>query len=172
MNPKIKHVLWVAVFIVSALPAQAQDTDVEMGVVTANRLNVRGRPLATAEIACQLKKGDLVEIRERRLVQTVGTNTQMWLRSVLPQQANVWVQSGFLDEKGNITARVNGRAGPSLMWPVLCLFSKGDAVNVRTNAQDWVGVVPPRTASAWVAAPFVTNETTNIPTAPIAPQNP
>lgn len=147
-----------------ALRAQAP----EMGTVTGDRVNIRGRPLPTAEICVQTRKGDLVEIYERRLVQTAGTNTEMWVRVGLPSSATVWVQSSFLDGQGTVTARVNGRAGPSLMWPVVHVFSKGDAVSVRTNVAEWAGITPPRGASGWMAGRFITNATLNIPTAPAA----
>ncbi len=139
-----------------------------MGTVTADRVNIRGRPLPTAEICAQTRKGDLAEIYERRLIQTVGTNTEMWVRVGLPPSATVWLQSSFLDEKNVVTARVNGRAGPSLMWPVIHVFSKGDTVAVRTNSAEWAGISPPRGASGWMAGRFITNSTLNIPTAPAA----
>lgn len=156
--------LFLPVLSAGALRAQAP----EMGTVTADRVNIRGRPLPTAEICVQTRKGDLVEVYERRLVQTVGTNAEMWVRVGLPASATVWLQSSFLDEKGTVTARVNGRAGPSLMWPVVHVFARGDAVAVRTNAAEWAGVTPPRGASGWMAGRFITNATLNIPTAPAA----
>jgi len=140
--------------LLCGLLVSAQETRTEMGVITGDRVNVRGRPLATAELCCQLNKGDPVEILERRLVQTTGTNTEEWVRIVLPEKAHVWLQSSLV-EKGAVTTRANGRAGPSLMWPVLCVWSKGDMVNVQTNHLDWVGVTPSRNASAWVYGHYI-----------------
>ncbi|MBI4024949.1 MAG: SH3 domain-containing protein [Verrucomicrobia bacterium] len=135
--------------------ALAQNDPMEQGVVTGDRVNVRARALPTAEICCQLAKGDTVEILEHRLVQVIGTNTEEWVRIVLPNKAQVWFQSNLVDTNGTMTARANGRAGPSLMWPVLCVLSKGDAVNIQTNHADWVGVAPPRSASAWMSGHYV-----------------
>jgi hypothetical protein len=144
----------------------------EMGTVTGDRVNIRGRPLPTAEICAQARQGDLVEIYERRLVQTAGTNTEMWVRVGLPASSTVWLQASFVGPDGAATARVNGRAGPSLMWPVVHVFAKGDAVAVRTNSAEWAGVAPPRGATGWISGRFVTNATLNIPTAPAAPPPP
>ena len=144
----------------------AQDIQPTKGTVIGSRVNVRGRPLATAEICCQLEQGDPVEILEKRLVQTVGTNTEEWLRIVLPEKAYVWLQSNLIDEKKVITTRANGRAGPSLMWPVLCVLSKGESVSVQTNHLDWAGIKPPSHASAWISARYATNAVTITPEIP------
>jgi len=136
-----------------------------LGVVTANRLNVRGRPLGTAEICCQLENNDKVEILERKNIPTIGNTTEEWVRIVLPEQATVWLQSNFIGEGGVIQSKINGRAGPSLMWPVLCTLVKGDVVNVRTNHLDWSGIAPPRSASAWVAGLYVSNVVEEVPVA-------
>jgi hypothetical protein len=141
---------------------------IEFGSITGSRVNVRGRPLDTAEICCQLSKGSLVEIVERRLVQTMGTNTEEWVRIILPEKALVWIQSSYVDPENKVTTRVNGRAGPSLMWPVLCVFSPGDIVQPRTNNVDWIGISPPRSATAWVSGDYVARENVQIPTAKIS----
>lgn len=127
----------------------------EAGTVKGDRVNVRARPNATAEICCQMNRGDAVSVLERRLAPGIGTNMEEWVRVVLPEKATVWVQSTFVREEGEITTKVNGRAGPGLNWPVLCLFAKGDHVTVRTNVVDWTGIVPPPTASAWIFGRYV-----------------
>ena len=169
-TPPVPLLLALCLPVLSAAVLRAQAP--EMGTVTGDRVNIRGRPLPTAEICVQTRKGNLVEVYERRLVQTVGTNTEMWVRVGLPASATVWLQSSFLDDKGAVTARVNGRAGPSLMWPVVHVFSKGDAVSVRTNSAEWAGITPPPGASGWMAGRFITNSTLNIPTAPAAQSPP
>jgi len=145
-------------FLLACFRLVAEQAAIEQGWITGDRVNVRGRPLPTAELCCQLEKGDPVEIIERRLVQIAGANTEEWVRIVLPQNATVWVQSGLVSnqlDQATITTRANGRAGPSLMWPVLCVYSKGDSVTIKTNHADWVGVVPTRNASAWVSGRYV-----------------
>ena len=153
--------------LIGASIVLAQNVPLEKGTITGDRVNVRGRPLGTAEICCKLDKGDPVEIFERRLIQITGSNTEEWVRIVLPEKANVWLQSRFIDQSGAIVSnRVQGRAGPSLMWPVLCQFLKGDVVQARTNQLDWVGVKPPRDASAWVSGHYVASETAAAPAKP------
>ncbi len=166
----MKHSYWLLLggIVCGGVLLLAQDDQVEMGTVKGSRVNVRARPLGTAEICCQMNKGDSVEILEHRLVQTLGTNTEEWVRIVLPEKATVWVQSSFVDQDGKVTSKLNGRAGPGLVWPVLCSFAKGDHVSTRTNELDWVGVVPPRTASAWISGHFVTGQVVEIHTAPVA----
>jgi len=146
----------------------AVDEKTETGVVTGDRVNVRARPLGTAEICCQMRKGDAVEILERRQVEVIGTNTEEWVRIVLPEKANVWLQSDLVDEKGMVKSRTNGRAGPGLRWPVLGVLPKGEMVSVRTNATDWVGVAPSRHVSAWVCGLYIRKEDISIQTAPVA----
>ena len=146
----------------------AADEKTEMGVVTGDRVNVRARALGTAEICCQLKKDDAVEILERQQIPTIGTNTEEWVRIKLPEQATVWLEAALIDEKGVTKKRVNGRAGPGLRWPVLGVLPKGEMVVVRTNDTDWAGITPPRATSAWVSGHYIRGEEANIPTAPVA----
>ena len=167
----LRHLLLVAMLFLS-LVLMAQDDSQEMGVITGSRVNVRGRPLGTAEVCCQLKKGDEVKILERRLVQTTGTNTEEWVRIVLPEKAVVWLQTAFLTEDGAVTSKVNGRAGPGLMWPVLCVFSKGYEVTLQTNHLEWTGVIPPPTASAWISGRYVRNQSDEPPAVPATPVTP
>lgn len=142
---------------------------VEMGTVTANNVNVRARPIGTGEICCQLSKGESAEVLERRDTPAVGTtNAQEWVRITMPEKATVWLQSDLLDSQGNLKAKANGRAGPSLMWPVVCTLTKGEGVNVRTNTLDWTGIVPPSNASAWIAGKFLKTEVVDVPTPPTA----
>ncbi len=158
-----KHRYLAVLFLIGiGLELMAQTNQVEIGILTGDRVHVRGRPLPTAEICCQMSKGDSAQILERRLVQTVGTNTEEWVRIVLPEKVNVWLQTDLVKENVVIKNKVNGRAGPSLMWPVLCVFSKGDPVNVRTNQLEWIGVAPPPHASAWISGRYIRSETTPI----------
>lgn len=170
----MKHILFsimIGLAFIGILAAQSEQ--VEMGIIKGDRLNIRARPLGTAEICGQLHKGDHVEILERRLVQIAeSTNTEEWIRITLPETCNVWVQSSYLDKDHKAASKINGRAGPSLMWPVLGLFAKGDILQVRTNELDWVAVAPPRNASAWVAGRFVTSQMMDIPTAPVKQETP
>src|SRR5688572_20870407 len=121
-----KHIFgWLIIAGIAVGSLLAQTENIEMGVIKGDRVNVRGRPSPTGEICCQLNRGNGVEILERRRIQTIGTNTEEWVRIVLPEKANVWIQNSYLDPQGQVNAKVNGRAGPSLMWPVLCVFPKG-----------------------------------------------
>jgi hypothetical protein len=124
------------------------------GTVAVDRAIVRARPLGTAEICCQLKRDDPVQILERIEVPGTSSNLEGWLRIVLPEKATVWIKSDLLkteDEQARVLKRVNGRAGPGLNWPSLCILSSNEQVTVRTNATDWVGIVPPKSASGWIA---------------------
>jgi uncharacterized protein YgiM (DUF1202 family) len=142
------------------------------GIVTAGHLNIRGRPLNTAELCGQLEKGDMVQILERKMIPSIGNTSEEWVRIVLPEKSTVWVQSNFIGEGGTIQHFTDGRAGPSPMWPVLCKFTKGDVVNVKTNHNEWSGIVPPPSASAWVSGLFVSNVVDNIPVAPAVKEEP
>jgi hypothetical protein len=164
MNLKYLSILF-GLITLTFLFIQAEDHKVEMGTVTGSRVNIRARPLGTAEVCCQLVQGDLVEILERKQIQVGGsTNSEEWVKIVLPEKATVWVQSGFI-ENDAITKKVNGRAGPGLNWPILCTFSKGDHVQVKTNHLEWTGVTPPRNASAWISGLYVKSGAEEIPTA-------
>ena len=164
--PSMKPFHFSLFFIMGIFLAHAGDDSV--GVITGSRVNVRGRPLPTAELCCQLSKGDLVQILERKQVAVIGTNTEEWVRIVLPDKATVWLQSDLADEDGVVKKRAQGRAGPSLMWPVLCTLEKNQQVHVRTNEVNWIGIEPPPNASAWISGLLVTNHTEEIPTAPIS----
>ncbi|MDD2706407.1 MAG: hypothetical protein PHV34_00230 [Verrucomicrobiae bacterium] len=166
--------LWAGLLMAGAGGWWVLAEEIELGVMLGDRVNVRARPLGTAEICCQLRKDDLVEILERRSSTADGggsTNAEEWVRIVLPEQAMVWIQTEFLtDVNGRQVTRkrVNGRAGPGLAWPPLCLLDKEEEVTVRTNAVEWAGVAPSRKASGWVAGRFVGKSDKAVVAAPLA----
>ncbi len=61
-----------------------------------------------------------------------------------------------LKRKGVVTAGVlNVRARPGLRFEVIAKLRKDAAVTVVTEEGDWIGIVPPKNAKAYVAARFL-----------------
>jgi uncharacterized protein YgiM (DUF1202 family) len=160
---------WMALLAGTALWLGAQQSGVEqdqVGTITADRLNVRGRPYGTSEILCQLEKGAQVRILERKNVAITPTMTEEWVRISLPSHATVWIQGAGLEE-GKVIKSSQGFGGPGVQWPVVYQFSTGETVAVKTNDVDWVGVEPPPGSYGWISGNYVsTGASTNAPSLP------
>lgn len=157
MKPRKHILLMVGLVGIFTFLSYAQSIKPGTAVVTGNRVNVRGRPLGTAERCCQLDEGEKVTVLDSTFTPDGAGKSDEWVRVVMPEKATVWVRSSFVGEGNVINAKVTGRAGSSLMWPIICNLNKGDKVNVRTNHLDWTGIVPPPTAWAFISSRFLSN---------------
>jgi len=124
------------------------------GTVTKDRVNVRARAGRTAEVVCQLNKGDVVEILERKTSQE-GDKQMEWLRIPLPASAKCYVASRYIKD-GEVTAdAVNIRCGPGGVYKDVGKLAKGEKVEVVGTHGDWTQIKPTAHCSGWIAAEFV-----------------
>lgn len=57
---------------------------------------------------------------------------------------------------GEVTANIlNVRARPGLAYELLCKLNRGEEVVIREQGDDWLGIVPPGNARAFVSAEFI-----------------
>lgn len=72
---------------------------------------------------------------------------------VLTLLGGLGLWAGANDEAGVVIApRLNVRARPGLQYEVLCQLRRGQRVKIVKHADEWLGIAPPPTAAAWVAA--------------------
>ena len=133
----------VVLAIVVCIPlARGQTT----GIITGDRVNLRSRPGPKGEVVAQLSKNTRVRVRSVQ-----GD----WLEVVPPQSVDLWVHSAFVSN-GVVTVRtLNVRAGPSINYWVVGRLQKGDPVEVRGRAGEWLKIAPPEVCSLWVNRRYV-----------------
>ncbi|MCX7872711.1 MAG: SH3 domain-containing protein [Verrucomicrobiae bacterium] len=135
----------------------------EQGVITRDRVNVRGKASVFSEVLTQLNKGDKVTI-----IETVKTEKPKegdlteWVKIQLPPNALVYVHSSFINTNlmTVIPNRLNLRAGPGEEYSVLGVLEKGTSVKVVETKGAWYQIEVPANAYAYVAAEFVEKQPT------------
>lgn len=125
--------------------------------VTADRVNLRARPVKDAEVMAQLGAGAVLDIR--------GVEGE-WARATVPSNVGVWVSAPFVKE-GHVTAdRLLARGGPGATFREVGVFLRGDAIAELERHGDWIKCRAPGDACVWVSAAFLT------PCVPPAPAGP
>jgi uncharacterized protein YgiM (DUF1202 family) len=130
-------------------------------VVSANRVNVRGKAGLKGEIVARLTNGEPVTVVEEiKLAHSGPEEPSAWAKIVLPSAAHTWVKSSYIDAatKKVIPKKLNLRAGPGENYSVIGSLKKGDEVKELTTKGDWTQVEPIATAYAFVAAQYLTQE--------------
>lgn len=130
----------------------------EQGVITRDRVNVRGKASVFSEVLTQLNKGDKVKIIEAVKVEKPKEgDLSDWIKIQLPPNTPVYVHSSYINTNFMtvIPNRLNVRAGPGEEYSVLGILEKGTAVKVLDKKGDWFLIETPTNACGFVAADFV-----------------
>ncbi|MGB9602525.1 MAG: SH3 domain-containing protein [Limisphaerales bacterium] len=138
------------------LPAQ------EQGVITRDRVNVRGQPSVFSEVLTQLNKGDKITIIESvKIEKPKEGDLSDWYKIKLPPNVSVWVNSAYINTNFYtvIPNRLNLRAGPGEQYSVLGRLEKGSSVKVIKTSGQWFQIEPPDIAYAFIATEFVQKQT-------------
>lgn len=144
----------------------------EPGTVLKDRCNLRSRPSTKAEVITQLKKGDAIEVVERKSVDEAGKSRE-WLRVTLPAAAKCYVSAKLLTDGAANTDSVNIRSGPGTHYHEVGKLAKGDKVEVAGKKGEWTEIKPTANCSGWIAAELVQVEAAPAPAAaPPAPPAP
>ena len=130
----------------AAAPASAAVLNSGTGKVLKDNVNVRTRPDKNAEILVQLKKGDTVEVKERK---------GEWLSIVAPAHAKCFVSAKLLKAGVAASEAVNVRGGPSLNFKEIGKLSKGEKVEVIETKGEWAQIKPTSHCIGWVAADLI-----------------
>jgi len=116
------------------------------GKVLKDNVNVRARADKTAEVIAQLKKGDAVEVKERK-----GD----WLCIVAPAKAKCFVSAKLLKDGMAVSDAINVRCGPSMNFKDIGKLRKDEKVEVVETKGEWTQIKPTTNCTGWVAADLV-----------------
>ncbi|NCA83750.1 MAG: SH3 domain-containing protein, partial [Opitutae bacterium] len=134
-----------AALLAAAVPLHAQ-TPVR---VLADHVNLRAKPVLTAEVVAQANYDDRLVARE------MG---EEWIEVAAPPSVDLWVMKQYVQTPQNTIGapRVNLRAGPSINYNIVDTLALGDKVEPRgEEVQDWLKIAPPASAHVWVHRDYV-----------------
>ncbi len=131
---------------VAEAPVSAPASTSDTGKVLKDNVNVRARADKTAEILVQLKKGDSVEVKERK-----GD----WLCIVAPAHTKCFVSAKLIKAGAAISDAVNVRGGPGMNFKEIGKLTKGEKVDVIETKGEWTQIKPTSNCVGWVAADLV-----------------
>lgn len=114
--------------------------------VTADRVNLRAKPLLDVEVVGQVGEG------ERLSVKSVQGG---WVEVLPPQDVVLWVHQEFVSGSIVQADKLNVRGGPGINFSVVGTVSKGQSLNVVERFGEWLKIRPPESASLWVSRDFV-----------------
>jgi len=141
----------------------------EPGVVTEQRVNVRGQASLTGEVITQLQRGDKVTVLERVTRENAKAGEPAnWLKIKLPENTPAWVSAGFIKNGLVDSARLNLRAGPGENYSVIGRLAKGAAVKAIRTVEGWIEIEAPADAYAFLDASLVKVESAATSVAPAA----
>ncbi|MFO7534361.1 MAG: SH3 domain-containing protein [Kiritimatiellia bacterium] len=134
---------WTAMVLMGVtLAAQAQTGAL---VVLNDRVNLRAKPRAEAEVAGQVNKGTNLEYR--------GESGE-WFSVTPPESVGLWVSADFIKD-GKAADKLNVRSGPGINYPAVGTLAKDEAVVERSAMGQWKEIAPPRSAVLWVHRDYV-----------------
>lgn len=122
-----------------------------VGLVTADRVNLRARPSLSSEVIFQFSKGSKILVLAKE-----GS----WYGVELPSEVPVYVARPFVsieDGKGRVKGnRVRVRAGAGQAFPSLALLKDQEEVLIRRVVVEWVEIRPPSSCRGWVSQAYLT----------------
>jgi uncharacterized protein YgiM (DUF1202 family) len=132
-------------------------------VVAANRVNVRGQAKLNSEILTRLTNGEPVTvIEEVKLKRSGPEEPSVWAKIALPANVHVWVHAAYIDATNKtVTAKtLNLRSGAGENYSVLGTLHSGDSVKEIGTKGRWMEIEAPASAYAFMAAQYLTQEST------------
>jgi uncharacterized protein YgiM (DUF1202 family) len=147
-------------------------------VVDARNVNIRGRSTIMSEVLGRMTKGDSVTVIEQvENKWAKGDDMKQWARIVYPTNSPCWVFASFVDSNRTVTApKLNVRGGPGENYSVVARITKGTVVNEISTKGEWMRIVPPEGATAFMAAMYLKQDAVLLaaaepaqPTPPVEP---
>ena len=121
-----------------------------MGVISADRVNVRASDNKSSEVICQLSKGEEVSVLGRR-----GD----WLKIDLPARSRVYIAKATVSKKdGSATViddKANIRTAATKSSAVVGRLPKDASVKIIREYLDWYEIEAPRGSYGWVFSSYV-----------------
>lgn len=118
--------------------------------VTGNRVNLRARPIANAEVVGQVSVG-------AKLV-SAGSLTEgsEWIGVRPPREVDLWVYSQLLTANTVNADNTLVRGGPGLQFKSVGKLAKGTVVELRGEKGDWTRIAPVEgRCEVWIHSDFV-----------------
>lgn len=142
---------WCFAFVSHPLFGSESPASSFLGLVTADRVNVRSTPRLSAEILTTLSKGEKVHVVERK-----GS----WYGVRLPPEVSLYVAKEFLrieSDKAFVIGRdVHIRCGAGKAFTSVGLLPEGLSLHVRRAGLEWLEVTPPPFCRGWIHETYVT----------------
>lgn len=114
--------------------------------VTADRVNLRARPVLESETVGQAGEGELLNVR------SVETD---WVQVAPPATTEFWVHGDLIENDTVVVNKLNVRAGASINYSIVGALKKGDKVTVTGRFGEWLKIQPPDDSSLWISREFV-----------------
>ena len=130
--------------------------------ITGDNVNVRGQATIRSEVIAKLAKGDTVTVLDEITLEKPAANEPVkWAKIAFPTNGHTWVHTMFVDatNKTVLPNKLNLRAGPGENFSMVGLLYKGDSVKEIITQGDWMEIEPPTGAYAFIAAPYLKQET-------------
>ncbi len=115
--------------------------------VTADNVNLRSSPNNNAEVVAQVSAGDILISGEKQ--------QDDWIEVMPPSRVDLWVYGEFVKDGVVAVSTLAVRCGPGINYGSLGSFSKGDKLNVRGTAGDWIKIAPPDTCRFWIYRKYI-----------------
>jgi SH3-like domain-containing protein len=134
--------------ILAALTALAADPAGAVKVkVLKNNVNLRAKPVPTAEVVGQVSANDVLISK--------SMNNE-WVEVMPPTNVDLWILGDYV-KKDVVQSRqkVNVRSGPSINFAIVGQLASGERVTPRGKMTEWIKIDPPETCSVWVSRPLV-----------------
>ena len=144
-------VLWFAPVGFAEQQASGSADPPFVGLVTADRVNLRARHSLSSEVIFQFSKGSKI---------LVVAKEGSWYGVELPSEVSVYVARPFLsieDGKGRVKGnRVRVRAGAGQAFTSMALLKDQEEVVIRQVVGEWVKIQPPGSCRGWVSQAYLT----------------
>jgi uncharacterized protein YgiM (DUF1202 family) len=150
----------------ATMPVSAPAAGPSTRLVKGDHVNVRSRPVTTAEVIVQLRKGDQVEVQETKSVTEAG-KAHEWVRIALPDKAKCYVSSPLVKDGVAASDSVNVRCGPGTNFKDVGQLKKGAKVAVVKTEGEWTQIKPTENCSGWVAGEYLETMMVLPPSRPI-----
>jgi uncharacterized protein YgiM (DUF1202 family) len=146
--------------------AELRTTPLKPGPATviANHVNVRGQARLKGEILTRLSRGQQVTVLDEvTLDDSAADEPSAWAKISLPPGARTWVNTNFIDPntKTVTASRLNVRGGPGENYSIIGRIERGTTVKEMSTKGDWLEIEPPAEAYAFLAAQYLSQESTD-----------
>jgi SH3-like domain-containing protein len=149
-----------AIALLLAVGAAAQTAGAQTTYrVEGDRVNLRARPEANAEVVGQVDDGHLiVPLRE----------SGEWYAVDAPADVYFWVHRAFVQDGAVQVSKLNVRSGPGINYSKMGVLGRGDPLVVEDTFGEWLKVRPPTDMPVWIHRSVVREERPRV--APAAPR--